>query len=948
MRLSTFAPLVRPRWLLAAVLLLALAVLLSGANPSQAQSNAPTVTGVAVTSDAGPDRTYALGDTILITVSFSEAVLVTGTPQLAIDMDPAHWGTKWANYLRGTGSATLTFSHRVVEPNYSTRGIAVLANTLKLNGGTISAAASPTDANLAHDGLGHDANHKVDWHLAPTTPTVTAVAVTSNPGGDKTYAKDDVIRITLSFSEAVDVTGTPQLAIDMDPADWGTKWANYLSGTGSTSLTFTHTVVQPNFSSQGIAVLEDTLKLNGGSINSTSSQTGADLSHAGLGHDANHKVDWEHVLPTDPDCELTAPSSVEALTIGQGAVVSWTVPGDQDDACVVTGFVVSATGTGDERLSLEDVVTDPAARTHTLRGLTPGDYVFSVRIQYAEGDSEDLETAYSSHHVPDACITLAVEPYGRDSIAGKIASVDGDGCMAREEFEFEIKRSGDDYWSSYGRFPWSLVRPDTSPTGPPGRPSWAYTDQNQATDFVFYGMEPYVGYDFRIAAYDASGDRYTTTIQKATIVKNDPSDADAEANSPGTVRLYAHNNSNAFITWGEPTVASGRTLSAYVIQWKTESGAVMSSELESDATPTSDFQLRRFNITGLTDGLLYTARVAARTHPTGDTSNTSDAWSVWAPAIRAWSEPTQLWFTDNTPNANPAVGRTFMYVDSNKTGVEVTCSVSGPNLTDAEINCPPETLVSLDTAGAVTATGTGSFNGQLSPSEGTVGGPSGFQVWGSGGAGQIAVAWEAAGAPGVGNLDAYIVQHRSGTSGAWTDTVFADTTTTFMTRTATIKGPSNAALADGTWQVRVRGRSDGDDEDPNTTDSPILGFTSEILTVTVNAASTVVPWGVEYSVTPGDSKSLTLEWELPDSGSRPFAYEVRHRVSGTANWTTSDTQYVRHMQRDCRLRSGFPCSNPRSYTITGLTDGALQEVELRIQNGNGWSVWFPTTGRPND
>ncbi|MCY4518364.1 MAG: fibronectin type III domain-containing protein [Acidimicrobiaceae bacterium] len=929
------------------MVLIVLATVLAGPVSTSAQTAAPTVTGVEVTSDAGDDNTYAMGDTILIAVNFSEAVLVTGTPQLAIDMDPAHWGTKWANYVRGTGSASLTFSHRVIEPNYSTRGIAVLANTLRLNGGTISAAASPTDADLAHAGLGHDAKHKVDWHLAPTTPTVSAVAVTSHPGGDKTYAKDDVIRITLSFSEAVDVTGTPQLAIDMDPAFWGTKWANYLSGTGSTSLTFTHTVVQPNFSSQGIAVLADTLKLNGGTINSTSSQTSADLSHSGLSHDANHQVNWEHVLPTNPDCALTAPSSVEALTIGQGAVVSWTVPSDQDDACVVTGFVVSATGTGELRLSLEDVVTDPAARTHTLRGLTPGDYVFSVRIQYAEGDSEDLETAYANT-VADACITLAVRPWDHRAIAGKITSVSGTGCLAREEFEFEIKRKDDDYWSSYGRFPWTLLRPGSG-TGPPGRPAWALpTDPNQANDFIFYGMKPYVGYDFRISAYDASGDKYTTSDQRTTILKNDPSDAAAEANSPGDVRLYDHNNSNAYLSWGEPTVESGRTLSAYVIQWKTETGAVMSSELASNATPTSDFQQRRFHISGLTDGLLYTARVAARTHPDGNSSNTRDRWSVWAPAIRAWSEPTQFWFSETTPNNNPTIGRVFMWVEANKANASVNCFLRGPSFTDAEINCPPRTLVSLDGIGAITASGTGSWSGQVSPSEGTVGGPTGFKVYGSGGAGQIAVAWEAAGEPGVGNLDAYIVQRRSGTSGAWTDTVFTNTDTAFTSRTATIRGPSNAALADGTWQVRVRGRSDGDDSDPMTTDSPILGFTSEILTVTVDADSTVVPWGVEYSVTPGDSKSLTLEWELPDSGSRPFAYQVRHRVSGTANWTTSDTQFVRHMQRNCGLSSGFACLNPRSYTINGLTGGALQEVELRIQNANGWSVWFPTTGRPNN
>ena len=68
--------------------------------------------------------------------------------------------------------------------------------------------------------------------------------------------------------EAVDVTGTPCLKIKMDP-NYGEKWANYESGSGTTSLTFTHEVVQLNESTQGIAVPEDTLELNVGTIKST-------------------------------------------------------------------------------------------------------------------------------------------------------------------------------------------------------------------------------------------------------------------------------------------------------------------------------------------------------------------------------------------------------------------------------------------------------------------------------------------------------------------------------------------------------------------------------------------------------------------------------------------------------------------------------------------------------
>ncbi len=149
-------------------------------------SAAPTVTAVEVVSDAGVHDTYAMGDVISVRVTFSEAVDVTGSPTLGIDMDPAHWGRKDAIYASGSGTAELTFTHEVIWPNFSTQGIAVLADTLSLNGGTIHSAATGADADLGHTGLGHDADHKVDWRQSPPDaagnrrPIVTGASDTHN------------------------------------------------------------------------------------------------------------------------------------------------------------------------------------------------------------------------------------------------------------------------------------------------------------------------------------------------------------------------------------------------------------------------------------------------------------------------------------------------------------------------------------------------------------------------------------------------------------------------------------------------------------------------------------------------------------------------------------------------------------------------------------------------
>ncbi len=143
-------------------------------------ASAPEATGVNVSSDAGADSTYVLGDTIRVTLTFSQPVQVTGTPQLKIDMDPADWGEKWASYESGGGDA-MTFAHVVVQPNFSTQGIAVLANTLRLNGGTIRSTATDAAADLAHAGLAHDPAHKVDWRQSASAGDVANGDVVEDP-----------------------------------------------------------------------------------------------------------------------------------------------------------------------------------------------------------------------------------------------------------------------------------------------------------------------------------------------------------------------------------------------------------------------------------------------------------------------------------------------------------------------------------------------------------------------------------------------------------------------------------------------------------------------------------------------------------------------------------------------------------------------------------------------
>ncbi|MCK6566326.1 MAG: sortase [Anaerolineales bacterium] len=90
----------------------------------------------------------------------------------------------------------------------------------------------------------------------------TVINVTS-PTPDGTYFPGAVILIEVVFSETVNVTGVPQLTLELGAVD---GIANYLSGSGTNTLTFTYTVVTGDVTPDLDYVAAGSLALNGGTI----------------------------------------------------------------------------------------------------------------------------------------------------------------------------------------------------------------------------------------------------------------------------------------------------------------------------------------------------------------------------------------------------------------------------------------------------------------------------------------------------------------------------------------------------------------------------------------------------------------------------------------------------------------------------------------------------------
>ena len=133
--------------------------------------------------------------------------------------------------------------------------------------------------------------------IVPLTPGglfgPSGVVISSDAGDDRFYTAGDTITVRLTFSESVDVTGTPRLKIDLDPAAGaGEKWADYSAGSGTTMLEFAYTTASADLSTAGVAASPNTLELNGGTIRAAWARgvEEARLGHPGLGHNPSHRV----------------------------------------------------------------------------------------------------------------------------------------------------------------------------------------------------------------------------------------------------------------------------------------------------------------------------------------------------------------------------------------------------------------------------------------------------------------------------------------------------------------------------------------------------------------------------------------------------------------------------------------------------------------------------------
>ena len=397
---------------------------------------APTVTNVTSTKANG---TYSIDEIIAITITFSEAVNVTGTPQITLETG----GTDAVvDYSSGTGTNTLTFNYTVVAGHTSLDLNYVATNPLALNSGTIKDAAlnaatltlpaigaagslavnkdmvidttvptiaitstttgvsdgsttsdatinltfttseSTTDfvvgditagngtltdftgsgtsytatftptgqgactidvaGNTFTDGASNNnaAADQFNWTFDDVAPTVTSVTSTKANG---TYSIDEVIAITITFSEAVNVTGTPQITLETGGTD---AVVDYSSGTGTNTLTFNYTVVAGHTSLDLNYVATNPLALNSGTIKDAALNV-ATLTLPAIGAAGSLAVNKDIVIDTtSPTIAITSTTTgVSDGSTTSDATINLTFTTSESTTDFVVGDITAGNGT---------------------------------------------------------------------------------------------------------------------------------------------------------------------------------------------------------------------------------------------------------------------------------------------------------------------------------------------------------------------------------------------------------------------------------------------------------------------------------------------------------------------------------------------------------------------------------------------------------------------------
>jgi hypothetical protein len=311
-------------------------------------------------SSTSANGSYKEGATVNITATLSEAV--TSAARITVTLDTGETvllshsatdNTLTGTYTVGAGksSADLTVSSYVLT-SAPTDAAGNVMNTTTVPSGSSNIAGSKAIV------------------IDTTAPTVSSVTSSTS---NSSYKVGDVISIQVLFSEAVTVSGTPQLNLETGATD---RAVNFTSGSGTNTLTFNYTVQAGDTSADLTYVDTTSLVLNGGTIRDVALNT-ATLTLAGATSVGSLGANSAFVVDTSaPTADLTAGSilsSENAAVTSSETGVAYLVSDAINSGVAVTNLA-SITGAADSLWNSVAITTANTSTSLAATGLTPGTY----------------------------------------------------------------------------------------------------------------------------------------------------------------------------------------------------------------------------------------------------------------------------------------------------------------------------------------------------------------------------------------------------------------------------------------------------------------------------------------------------------------------------------------------------------------------------------------------
>ena len=208
---------------------------------------------IAVEFDAPAVGTdFATGDTTRVRFNFNQNVSVdttNGVPTAAVALGLAYGYKVPFRYSdKESEDAVLVFTHEVSDADImdQPRGLWIGANSVSLNGGTISNDGADVAADLTHPQryTRYTVNHRTTLKSVSVRPKDTMVPVTRNDGSRVlVYGLGQSIKVVAWFEKAVHVNtdgGVPYVRLVQE--GHGPYHAEYRRGTGTKKLEFVYEV----------------------------------------------------------------------------------------------------------------------------------------------------------------------------------------------------------------------------------------------------------------------------------------------------------------------------------------------------------------------------------------------------------------------------------------------------------------------------------------------------------------------------------------------------------------------------------------------------------------------------------------------------------------------------------------------------------------------------------